>query len=129
MYVLPDKVEELTGIGVTRGDCMIAQAVIEAVTGKVEERVESAQDFELLTRATAYQSVYIAENRDTVFKQVRLRMLRENDYQVSFPQESMSPFIAPLAEFALRNLSWLRTRSISIAPNQPRRSRVAWEKI
>jgi hypothetical protein len=59
----------------------------------------------------AYQTAYMIENEDMVFKQAALTSQGQTDALVNFDTRMLSPFIAPLAVMASAGLSFNRSRS------------------
>lgn len=128
MFTTIEEVEYRTGIVPTLSTLAHAQAIIEMVSGRPEARVDHADDLHWLSVATTYQAAYMVENAETVFKQIDVSRLEQNDYIVTF-RGADSPYIAPLARMALNNLSWTRSRSITVAPAKTSRYVTGWEYI
>jgi hypothetical protein len=112
MYTTVEAVKTMTNYDVTPELIFQAQVLIEAIVGKVESEVDSAADLALLGKATAFQAVYMLENYDSVYQQIGLRMLNQSDGNVMLDTAILAPYMAPLAMFALSNLSWRRSRSV-----------------
>jgi hypothetical protein len=59
----------------------------------------------------SYQTAYMLENEDLVFKQAALTSQGQTDSMVNFDTRMMAPFLAPLAVFASVGLSFNKSRS------------------
>jgi hypothetical protein len=104
-------VKEYTGYDVTLPLILRAQAIIEMFVGKDEIDVEGPSDLLLLDKMVAYQTAYMLENEDIVFKQAALTSQGQTDALINFNREMYSPFIAPLAVLAAAGLSFNKSRS------------------
>jgi len=104
-------VKEYTGYDVTLPLILRAQAIIEMFVGKDEIDVENPSDFLLLDKMVSYQTAYMLENEDIVFKQAALTSQGQTDALINFNREMYSPFIAPLAVMAAAGLSFNKSRS------------------
>ena len=107
-----NSVKEYTGYDVTLPLILRAQAIIEIYVGKDEIDVESPSDLLLLDKMVAYQSTYMLENEDLVFKQMATSGSGFNETSVEFDSKMHAPFIAPLAFLAAKGLSWNKARSV-----------------
>lgn len=105
-------VKEYTGYDVTLPLILRAQAIIEMFVGKDEIDVQSPSDLLLLDKMVAYQTAYMLENEDVVFKQVASNSVGAGDSLQNFNTAMSAPFIAPLAFMAAKGLSWSKARSI-----------------
>jgi len=104
-------VKEYTGYDVTLPLILRAQAIIEMFVGKDEIDVEGPSDLLLLDKMVSYQTAYMLENEDLVFKQAALTSQGQTDSIVNFDTRMMAPFMAPLAVFASVGLSFNKSRS------------------
>jgi hypothetical protein len=104
-------VKEYTGYDVTLPLILRAQAIIEMFVGKDEIDIEHPSDFLLLDKMVSYQTAYMLENEDLVFKQAALTSQGQTDSIVNFDTRMMAPFMAPLAVFASVGLSFNKSRS------------------
>lgn len=120
MFATPEYISKITGYalpGITLTKVIVAQEIIEAYVGRTEAEVDNANDEALLGKAVAYQTVYMVTNPDRVFDQVAASYIQSGQSSVSYKQgDEHSPWIAPLAHLACKNLSWRRTRSIHTGP-------------
>jgi hypothetical protein len=94
MFTTINNVKEYTNADVTLDLIKRAQAIIEVFVGKDEVDVENPSDLLILDKMTAYQAAYMLNNEDIVYTQMA------------------SPFVAPLAVFAAKGLSFKKPRSI-----------------
>ena len=106
-----NSVREYTGYEVTLDLIKRAQAVIEIYIGKDEIDIENPADLLLLDKMVAYQTAYMLENEDIVFKQAALTSQGQTDALINYDRNMKSPFIAPLAVLASRGLSFKKSRS------------------
>lgn len=88
-----------------------AQAIIEIFVGKDEIEIDNPADLILLDKMVSYQSAYMIENEEVIFKQAALTSQGQTDSLVNFDTRMLSPFIAPLAVMAATGLSFNRSRS------------------
>jgi hypothetical protein len=129
MFTTIEYTQRVTGRTVSLELLYRAQAVIEMYIGKAEEDIVSPDDLALLQRATSFQAVYMLNNEDIVYEQMSALQILQANMQVTFRNaDTASPWIAPLAIMACRNLSWKRSRSVSTAPILGRRRRKEWER-
>ena len=114
MFVTPERVNRITGYeNITLQDIAIAQSMLEANCGRTEARINDGDDKEIMAKATAYQTVYLKADPLKVFEQARVDQIQQDSAAVSYkPGDYDSPFIAPLAIMAMRNLSWKRSRGV-----------------
>ena len=111
MFSTINSVKEYTGYDVTLDLIKRAQGVIEVFIGKDEIDIENPADFLILDKMTSYQSAYMLENEDLVFKQIASPSLNLGGSTQTFDTKMMAPFIAPLAVFAANGLSFNKSRS------------------
>lgn len=130
MYTTVEQVKNLTNYDVTTDEIYRAQAIVEAFTGKMESEVEVPNDRGILARATAYQAAYMSSNAETVFEQVSVSQIGQNDSLIMYKAgDDMSPWIAPLAILTLKKLSWRKSRSVRTGRIFGRRHAYRWEAI
>jgi hypothetical protein len=111
MFSTINSVKEYTGYDVTLDLVKRAQGIIEIFVGKDEIEIENPSDLLLLDKMTAYQTAYMLENEDLVFKQAALVSQGQTDAIVNFDRAMMAPFMAPLAVLAANGLSFNKSRS------------------
>lgn len=115
MFVTPDEVMAATPYtDVTIEQVRQAQFVIELYIGRTESDVTSARDKMLLSRATAAQTVYMRDNPDIIFNQVKAITVSQGGNMTVFDKDGEAPFIAPLAILACKGLSWRGSRSVKV---------------
>lgn len=93
-----------------------AQAVIETHIGRVEADVTAANDLALLRLATTFQTIYMQAHPELVFEQIAAVSITQSGTSTTFDADYSSPFIAPMAHKACRNLSWRGSRSYRTGP-------------
>ena len=104
-----NSVKEYTGFDTTIDLIKRAQAIVEIYIGKDEIDIENPSDLLVLDKMVAYQTVYMLDNEDLVYKQIAV--LNQGNPSVSFDTKSFSPFIAPLTVLASRGLSFNKSKS------------------
>lgn len=116
MFVTPERVTRITGYeGITLKDIAIAQTMLEAYIGRMEARVTDADDKEIMAVATAYQAVYVKMDSIRVFELAKVDQIVQDSNMIRYKTgDEDSPFIAPLAVMAMRNLTWRRSTSVKI---------------
>ena len=111
MFSTLNSVKEYTGYDVTLDLIKRAQGLIEIFIGKDEVDIENPADLILLDKMTSYQSVYMLENEDIVFKQAAILSQGQTDALVNFDRAMLAPFMSPLAVIAANGLSFNKSRS------------------
>jgi len=106
-----NSVREYTGYEVTLDLIKRAQGVIEIYVGKDEIDIDSPADLLLLDKMVAYQTAYMLENEDLVFKQMAVDSSTTGTSLQVFNTEMNAPYIAPLAVLAAKGLSFKKSRS------------------
>jgi len=124
-----NSVKEYTGYDVTLPLIMRAQALIEVYIGRDEIEIENPSDLILLDKMVSYQTAYMLENEDIIFKQAALTSQGQTDALVNFDVRMMSPFMSPLAIIAANGLSWNRSRSYRTGKIFQHINRIDWKKI
>jgi len=116
LFTTVENVKTLTGYDVTTEQLYMAQNIIETFCGRVEAEVSVPNDRALLAKAVAFQAAYMSVNYETVFEQVAVTSIAQTDGGTVLDVGMASPYLAPLAVFSMRNLSWRKSRSIKIGP-------------
>lgn len=111
MFSTINSVKEYTGYDVTLDLIKRAQGIIEVFIGKDEIDIENPADLLLLDKMTSYQSAYMLENEDLVFKQIASPSLNLGGSTQTFDTKMMAPYMAPLAVIAANGLSFNKSRS------------------
>lgn len=127
MFTSVEQTKALTGYDVTLDLVNQAQSVLETFLGKVEAEIDDAYDLAILGRATAYQAAYMKNNADRVYEQIAIRSVAQSDGGAVMDLDMHAPFLAPMAAFAMRSLSWKRSRSITTGPIFEGSSPLGWE--
>jgi hypothetical protein len=107
-----NSVREYTGYEVTLELIKRAQGVIEIYIGKDEVDIDNPADLLLLDKMVAYQTAYMLENEDLVFKQIAANSINIGGSVQNFDRNSNAPYIAPLAVLAAKGLSWKKAKSV-----------------
>jgi hypothetical protein len=128
MFSTTSSVKTYTGYEVTLPLIARAQALIEVYIGRDEIDIENPSDLLLLDKMTSYQTAYMLENEDIVFKQAALTSQGQTDAMVNFDIRMMSPFMSPLAIIAANGLSWNRSRSYRTGKIFQRGRLLDWRK-
>ena len=124
-----NSVKEYTGYDVTLPLIMRAQALIEVYIGRDEIEIESPSDLILLDKMVSYQTAYMLENEDIIFKQAALTSQGQTDALVNFDVRMMSPFMSPLAIIAANGLSWNKSRSYRTGKIFQRQQKLDWKSL
>lgn len=111
MFTTINDVKLYTGYDVTNALIARAQALIEIYIGRDEIDIEDVSDKIILNKMTAYQTVYMLENEDIVFKQVALTSQGQTDALINYDRNMLAPFMAPLAVIAANGLSFNKSRA------------------
>lgn len=120
MFTTTTQVKTITGKVADSALVQRAQYAIEAYIGKFEDEITDATDLEILNRATAYQTAYMLNNEDIVFEQIAVSTTTQNDSSTTFkPNDTVSPFIAPMAVMMCSKLSFVKSRSIKTGKIRP----------
>jgi len=112
MFTTVNNVLSYTNKEVDLGLINRAQSVIEIFIGRAEIDIENPNDLNILDKMTAYQAAYMVDNEDIVYSQIASSSVGSGDSSQNFDTAMSSPFIAPLAVFAARGLSFKKGRSI-----------------
>jgi hypothetical protein len=129
MFTTVNNVKEYTNADVTLDLIKRAQAIIEIFIGVNEIDVEQPSDFIILDKMTAYQSAYMLNNEEVVYSQAAVTTQGQTDAMINFDTRMMSPFIAPLAVFASRGLSWNRSKSFRTGRIFQQPNKIDWKSI
>lgn len=128
MFVTPEEVMANTPYtGITAGDVKMAQLICEIYAGKTESQVSAAKDKSLMSRAVIAQTVYMKENPDVAFQQIKIGAQTNGDGGHSF-RDDYSPFVAPLAAMAINHCTWFNSRSVKIGKMFQRHTPERWDR-
>lgn len=129
MFVSKEQTLDYTGYEVTSALLVQAQSIIEAYVGKAEGEVDNASDLTKLGKAVAYQAAYMKDNPARVFEQMAVNQIGQFGQIMSFRADQPAPFIAPLAFYTCKTLSWRKSRSVktgSIFGGFPDSAKARW---
>lgn len=127
MFTTPQEVMAATPYeGVTINQVKQAQFVIEMYVGRTESEVDGARDRAILARAVAAQTVYMMDNPDITFNQIKATTISQGGRMTVFGNGDDTPFIAPLAVIACKKLSWRQSRSVRVGAMRQQTTRVEW---
>lgn len=129
MFSTENSVKEYTGYDVTLDLIKRAQAVVEIYIGRDEIDIDNPSDLLLLDKITAYQTVYMLDNEDVVYKQVATNTSGSGDTAQNYNTDMSAPFIAPLAVMAAKALTFKRPRSFRTGKIFQLPARVDWKKL
>lgn len=117
MFVTVVEVLQLTGVLVTDQHIYQAQAVVETAAGRTEELIPltATTDLMWLKKATAYQCAYMADDPVSLFEQANVESTtQDGGFKVVIGDKWV--WLSPLAEKAIGNLSWKKSRGIKTKP-------------
>jgi hypothetical protein len=129
MFTTINSVKEYTNADVTLDLIKRAQAIIEVFIGKDEIDIDNPSDLLTLDKMTAYQTVYMLDNEDIVYTQIASNSVGSGDSAQNFNTAMSSPFIAPLAVFAAKGLSFKKPRSIKTGKIFQWPTYIDWRRI
>lgn len=110
MFTTPEQVMESTPYTeVTMEQVRHAQLVVESFIGRSESDVSNPRDLGILNRATIFQTIYMRENPDITFNQIKFGAGEGMSFR-----DDYSPFIAPMTAMVCGSLSWVNTRAVKI---------------
>ncbi|MFI2208689.1 hypothetical protein [Streptomyces sp. NPDC020141] len=114
MFATVSEVQSITGVSVDNATLLKAQGIIETAAGRNEELITGVSDLLWLKKATAYQCAYMEDDPTSVFEQPNLESATQGDNKMVFGDKDV--WLAPLAQRAIGNLSWKKSRSIKTEP-------------
>lgn len=127
MFISPEEVMAQTPYtGITMEHVKQAQFVVEIYVGRIEAEVDGARDKSILARATAAQAVYMMDNPDITFNQIKATTISQGGRMTVFGNGDDTPFIAPLAVIACKKLSWKQSRSVRTGRWRQAPTRTEW---
>jgi hypothetical protein len=124
-----NSVKEYTGQDVTLDLIKRAQAIVEIFIGRDEIDVQSPSDLLLLDKMTAYQSAYMMDNEELIYKQIAALSVGSGDSSQNYNTTMSAPFMAPLAVIAARGLTFKRSRSVNTGKIFQWPTYLDWRKI
>jgi hypothetical protein len=129
MFSTVNSVKEYTGYDTTLDLIKRAQAIVEIYVGKDEIEIENVSDLLLLDKITAYQTVYMLENEDMVFKQIAATSVGSAESQQTYNTNMFAPFMAPLAVIAANGLSFRKSKAVRTGRILQRYTTADWRNI
>lgn len=114
MFATIDEVMTIAGVSVDNAELLRAQGIIETAAGRPEEMITGVTDLLWLKKALAYQCAYMENDPTSVFEQPNLESATQGDNKMVFGDHDV--WLAPLAERAIAQLSWRKSRSIKTEP-------------
>lgn len=112
MFSTVNSVKEYTGYDVSLDLIKRAQSIIEIYIGRDEIDITDPSDLLLLDKITSYQTAYMIDNEEIVYKQVAvISQGGQSTGSVNFDGRMDAPWIAPLAVLASKGLTWKRSKS------------------
>lgn len=104
----------ITGVAVTESHITQAQAVIELFSGVTEQYALRARDTRHLRMAVAYQAAWMKGQID-VTTRTDVDQLTQDEMSLTYAKANPdAPVLAPLAQRALKRLSWKGNRSVRL---------------
>jgi hypothetical protein len=83
----------------------------------------------LLDKITAYQSAYMLDNEDIVYKQIAvISQGGQSTGSVVFDARMDAPWMAPLAVLASKGLTWKRSKSFRTGRIFQLPARIDWKR-
>ncbi len=105
-------VTTLTGATVTSGDVTLAQTVVEAFVNRSEDAAASftPRDVETLKKAVAFQAAWLTGQPGYLTRMGATSVQQDGLSTTLTNPADMT--LAPLAQRAIKNLSWMGTRTL-----------------
>lgn len=128
MFSTVNSVQEYTGYDVSLDLIKRAQAIVEIYIGRDEIDILDPADLLLLDKITSYQTAYMIDNEEVVFKQIALNSAGSGDTLQNYDIKMSSPFIAPLAVLASKGLTWKRSKSFRTGRIFQLPARIDWKR-
>ncbi|MFF3164098.1 hypothetical protein [Streptomyces sp. NPDC003273] len=129
MFVTVGEVLDITRVSVTDQHIYQAQAIIETAAGRPEELIPltATTDRIWLKKATAYQCAYMIDDPLGVYEQANVESVtQDGGFKTVIGDHDV--WLSPLAERALTNLSWRKSRTVQSEPFDYRAERWRQER-
>jgi hypothetical protein len=120
-WATTDEVEDITGeVDVTSSQVRQAQAVIDLYAGLTIDAVAAAtaRDQMWLKRAVAYQTVWQRSRPGYLTHLSEITGVQQDQLNFTYTSKA-AVMVAPLALRALRNISWLGSRTVQLRRPRP----------
>lgn len=114
MFATISDVQSIVGMSVDNAGLLRAQAIIETAAGRPEEMITGVTDLLWLKKATAYQCAYMEDDPTSVFEQPNMESVTQGETKMVMGDKDV--WLSPLAQRAIGNLSWKKSRSIKTEP-------------
>lgn len=125
MFITKEQINDVLGVQIDAVTLSTAQMMVEAFIGKSENDVSDASDRAILGRATAFQAIYIKDQRIDVLEQVGVTQMDVGATTYRFNEKKFAPYMSMWAVEACKNLSWYGTRSVKTGPANARNAAYA----
>jgi hypothetical protein len=113
MFATVDAVKRITDYDVDEDLIARAQYIIESYIGRTEVQVLDPFDMANLELATAFQAAYMLNDGIKIYEQMSVAQVSQFGAGITFKaDDTVSPWLAPLAIMACKRLSWNRSRSV-----------------
>lgn len=114
MWATPSDVAAITGQAVSDEQLVTAQMIIDLVSNRTPDVSGSVlkRDITWLKRAVAYQASWMVSQTD-IFTRSSMANVSQDGVSGTYTSKA-AIYLAPLAIRALKNVSWLRSRSLRI---------------
>jgi hypothetical protein len=109
----------ITGTATTDANLALAQAIVEDHVNRTPEAVGAmrTRDLNNLRKAVAWQAIWLA-GQPGLLQRVGTTGISQDGLNVTYSSRA-DLLLAPLAQRALKNLSWMGSRSIQIRHRAP----------
>jgi hypothetical protein len=129
MFSTVNSVKEYTGYDVALDLIKRAQAIVEIYIGRDEIDILDPADLLLLDKITSYQTAYMIDNEDIVYKQIGVTSQGgQSTSSVTFDPRLSAPWMAPLAVIASKGLTFNRSKSFRTGRIFQLPARIDWKK-
>jgi hypothetical protein len=112
LWATKNEALQITGRSMTQENLMQAQGIIDIVTNRTTKSIARIRPRDLvwLKRALAYQAAWMIDKPD-IFTKTLFNTISQDGFTAT-PTYKSGAYLGPMAERALKNCSWLRTRSL-----------------
>ncbi|MEV4448517.1 hypothetical protein [Streptomyces mirabilis] len=114
MFATITDVADIAGVSVDDATIKKAQAIVETASGKPEELVTNTTDLVWLKKAVAYQCAYMEDDPTSVYEQPNMESVTQGESKMVFGNKDV--WLSPLAQRAIANLSWRKSRTVKTNP-------------
>lgn len=127
MFATVEEVADIAGVSVDNATLLKAQGIVETACGRPEELVTNTTDLIWLRKATAFQCAYMEDDPTSVYEQPNLERVEQGDAILVMGDKPA--YLSPLAQRAIANLSWHKSRMVSFGAFNYRKElrRQNWE--